>query len=79
VPSGLGKRLFARGHGQCQGGFNGTATQNDDQICNSSVFAASGLLRQPVNPAFATTPDVPAAGFSLYRISAGHGGLQCES
>ena len=79
VPSGLGKRLFARGHGQCQGGFNGTATQNDDQICYSSVFAPSGLLRQPVNPAFATTPDVPAAGFSLYRISVGHGGLQCES
>ncbi len=28
---------------------------------------------------FATTPNVPSAGFSLYRMSKGHGGLQCEA
>jgi hypothetical protein len=28
---------------------------------------------------FATNPDTPAAGFSLYRFSAGHGGLKCEA
>jgi hypothetical protein len=28
---------------------------------------------------FATNPDVPASGFSLYRFSMGHGNLQCEA
>ncbi len=28
---------------------------------------------------FATNPNVPAAGFSLFRFSKGHGGLQCEA
>jgi hypothetical protein len=28
---------------------------------------------------FATNPNVPMAGFSLFRFSKGHGGLQCEA
>ena len=28
---------------------------------------------------FATNPNTPGTGFSLYRFSKGHGGLQCES
>ena len=28
---------------------------------------------------FATNPNMPAAGFSLFRFSKGHGGLQCEA
>ncbi len=35
--------------------------------------------RQPADDTFATNPDTPAAGFSLYRFSIGHGGLQCEA
>ena len=28
---------------------------------------------------FATNANTPATGFSMYRFSSGHGGLQCES
>lgn len=44
-----------------------------------SVFEPMGKLRIPTDQRFATSPDTPAAGFSLYRFSTGHGGLQCES
>ncbi|NTV95526.1 MAG: hypothetical protein HGA75_08935 [Thiobacillus sp.] len=39
----------------------------------------NGVLRKPADTRFATNPDTPAAGFSLYRFSKGHGGLQCEA
>jgi hypothetical protein len=32
-----------------------------------------------VNQTFATQPNTPAPGISLYRFSAGHGGLQCSA
>ena len=38
---------------------------------------ATGRPAQAVNPLFATNPDTPAPGKSLYRFSNGHGGLQC--
>jgi hypothetical protein len=39
----------------------------------------SGNLVQPADRRFATNANTPAAGFSLYRFSTGHGGLQCEA
>jgi hypothetical protein len=32
-----------------------------------------------VNATFATSPDAPLPGLSLYRFSSGHGGLACEA
>ena len=43
------------------------------------MYDESGERRVAVDPTFATTPDVPLPGFSLYRFSTGHGGLQCEA
>ncbi|RMG51978.1 MAG: hypothetical protein D6717_12370, partial [Gammaproteobacteria bacterium] len=40
---------------------------------------ASGVLKQWSDTRFATNPDTPMAGVSLYRFSKGHGGLQCEA
>ena len=45
----------------------------------TSVFDAPGHMRVPADTRFATTPDAPAPGFSLYRFSKGHGGLYCEA
>ena len=63
----------------CQSCHTGTATTNNGQIRYTSVFDAPGQVRQAVNQTFATTPDAPAAGLSLYRFSTGHGGLKCEA
>jgi hypothetical protein len=63
----------------CQNCHTGTAAQNKGQLRFTSVFDDSGLMRAPANATFATTPDTPAAGLSLYRFSSGHGGLQCEA
>ena len=62
----------------CQSCHTGTATQNAGQIRYTSVFESSGSVRLPVDTRFATNPDTPAAGVSLYRFSEGHGGLQCS-
>jgi hypothetical protein len=45
----------------------------------TSAVDASGRLVSVADARFATNPNVPAAGFSLYRFSTGHGGLQCEA
>jgi hypothetical protein len=63
----------------CQNCHTGTAARNNGQIRYPSAFEATGQRRVPVDTTFATTPDVPAAGFSLYRASSGHGGLSCEA
>jgi Bacterial Ig domain len=63
----------------CQQCHTGTATQNSGAIRFTSVFDAAGNPHVPANLTFATEPDVPAAGFSLYRFSAGHGDLQCSA
>ena len=39
----------------------------------------TGALRQVTDTRFATQPDRPAAGFSLFRFSSGHGKNQCEA
>ncbi len=51
--------------------FNGKRTM--------TVFDASGKLVVPTDKRFATNPNTPAAGFSLFRFSKGHGAMQCES
>jgi len=63
----------------CQGCHTGTATDNAGQIRFTSVFAADGSPRSVTNTTFATTPNTPANGISLYRFSSGHGGLQCSA
>ena len=63
----------------CQSCHTGTATRNSGQIRYTNVFDAGGQVRLPADPVFATNPDVPAAGLSLYRFSKGHGGLACEA
>ncbi len=61
----------------CQQCHTGTATHNNGQIRYTSALEASGLPRQAVDSTFATRDNAPAPGVSLYRFSAGHGGLQC--
>ncbi|MCA9000971.1 MAG: cadherin-like domain-containing protein, partial [Planctomycetes bacterium] len=63
----------------CQACHAGSATQNPGQIRYTSVFDGNGQVRQPANDLFATNPDTPAAGISLYRFSTGHGDLQCSA
>jgi len=63
----------------CQNCHSGTATDNNGQIRYLSVFDQSGEPRVAVNNTFATNPDTPADGASLYRFSTGHGGLQCSA
>ncbi|HQT93855.1 MAG TPA: PKD domain-containing protein [Thermoanaerobaculaceae bacterium] len=63
----------------CQSCHTGTAVANNGQIRYTSVFDASGQRRIPVDTTFATTPNTPSAGFSLYRFSQGHGGLECAA
>ncbi len=63
----------------CQSCHTGTATSNNGQIRYTTALDTNGSPRVAVNPTFATQPNTPAAGLSLYRFSAGHGGLQCSA
>ena len=63
----------------CQQCHTGTATRNNGQIRFTSAFEPDGTPRVAVNPVFATNPETPVPGVSLYRFSAGHGGLQCSA
>jgi PKD repeat protein len=64
----------------CQSCHTGTASSNSGQIRFTSAFTdTNGTVRVPANRTFATTPDTPAPGLSLYRFSTGHGGLQCSA
>jgi PKD repeat protein len=64
----------------CQSCHSGTATRNSGQIRYTSAFTdTNGTVRVPADLTFATQPNTPAPGLSLYRFSAGHGGLQCEA
>jgi cytochrome c5 len=64
---------------QCGSCHTGTATQNRGQLRYDSVYDNTGAVRTPLNPVFASNPNTPAAGISLYRFSQGHGGLQCSA
>lgn len=51
--------------------FNGKRTLTAVKADGSPITVA--------DTRFATNPNVPGAGFSLFRFSKGHGGLQCEA
>lgn len=65
----------------CQQCHTGTATSNNGQIRYTSCFTdtTAWAERIAVNQTFATQSNTPASGISLYRFSAGHGGLQCAA
>jgi hypothetical protein len=63
----------------CQSCHTGTATRNNGKIRYTTCFETNGAVRVATNQTFATTPNTPAAGISLYRFSRGHGGLQCSA
>lgn len=56
---------------------NCQACHYDGQRQSSALL--NGALRKPADTRFATNPNTPGTGFSLYRMSKGHGGLQCEA
>jgi hypothetical protein len=62
----------------CQNCHTGTAVHNNGRIRYTDVYDTDGQRRVAVDPTFATTPDTPAPGLSLYRFSTGHGGIKCE-
>jgi len=63
----------------CQSCHTGTATANAGAIRMLDALVGDGSLREPVDDRFATTPDHPAEGVSLYRFSKGHGDLTCSA
>ncbi|MBL8728372.1 MAG: hypothetical protein JNM25_08085 [Planctomycetes bacterium] len=63
----------------CQNCHTGDAVQNAGAIRFDNAFDAPGHLRTTTNQRFATNPNTPAAGFSLYRFSVGHGGVECSA
>ena len=63
----------------CQSCHTGDAVQNAGAIRFTNVFDAPGHSRTTPNARFATEANVPQAGFSLYRFSSGHGGLECAA
>ncbi len=67
----------------CQACHTGNAITNSGQIRYTSALLANGVLRQPgINAPgtnqFGTPLNTPAPGISLYRFSAGHGGVACS-
>jgi hypothetical protein len=44
-----------------------------------TAVSSTGILKTWLDTRFASNPNAPASGFSLYRFSSGHGGLQCEA
>ncbi|MBL8756157.1 MAG: hypothetical protein JNK15_22880 [Planctomycetes bacterium] len=63
----------------CQSCHTGDAASNAGALRFTNVFDTPGHFRTTPNPRFATAPNVPQTGFSLYRFSHGHGGLQCSA
>jgi hypothetical protein len=57
---------------------NCQACHYDGKRTTSAVDASMNLI-VPADTRFATNPNTPASGFSLFRFSKGHGNLQCES
>ncbi len=55
------------------------------QMCHNggtryaTTFDTTGAWRTPADITFATNPDKPATGKSLFRFSSGHGGLYCSA
>ncbi len=58
---------------------NCQACHHDGQQETSAIDPATNTLRHAIDTRFATQPDTPMPGKSLYRFSKGHGDLQCEA
>ncbi len=76
---GSSKRTGWLNEPKCGSCHTGNATQNRGQLRYNTVFNADKSVRTPVVGTFATNPNTPAAGTSLYRFSKGHGDLQCSA
>ncbi|MCA8971604.1 MAG: hypothetical protein KDC95_17560 [Planctomycetes bacterium] len=63
----------------CQNCHTGSATTNSGEIRYTNVFDTTGQRRNPASQLFATNPNTPAPGVSLYRFSKGHGDMQCAA
>ncbi|MCB1233096.1 MAG: hypothetical protein KDN19_22830, partial [Verrucomicrobiae bacterium] len=63
----------------CQSCHTGTHTDNAGQLRFLTSFLEDGSVREPSDDRFATSPDSPAPGISLFRFSHGHGGLTCSA
>jgi hypothetical protein len=50
-----------------------------NSLRDTSAVDANGNPKTTTDTRFATTPNKPSTGYSLYRFSSGHGGLQCEA
>ena len=53
--------------------------QNGMRYTEAVTDQMTGTLRAALDNRFATNPDTPAAGVSLYRYSKGHGDMKCSS
>ncbi|WP_197972097.1 multiheme c-type cytochrome [Nitrosophilus labii] len=53
--------------------------QNGKRYTEAVTDMLTGTLRTTLDSRFATNPDTPIQGKSLYRFSKGHGGLQCSA
>ncbi len=65
-------------------GRTGWLDEPNCQVCHQGAerytsALVNGSMRSVLDTRFATTPNVPASGRSLYRFSTGHGDLQCSS
>ncbi len=58
---------------------NCQACHQNGKRYTSAIDPATNTLRHAIDRRFATTPNTPAQGISLYRFSKGHGSLQCEA
>ncbi len=58
---------------------NCQACHHDGKRELTAIDPVTNTLRNAVDTRFATNPNTPAQGFSLYRFSTGHGRLQCEA
>lgn len=63
----------------CQACHSGLAKSTNPTLAYLTAFSSGTTLRLPADQTFATNPNTPMAGVSLYRFSSGHGGLQCEA
>ncbi|UFS62337.1 hypothetical protein LOH54_11875 [Sulfurimonas sp. HSL-3221] len=68
-------------------GRNGWLEEPNCQACHQDgkryetavTDMQTGRLRAALDTRFATNPNTPASGVSLYRFSAGHGDMQCSA
>lgn len=58
---------------------NCQACHHDGKQEKSAIDPLTNTLRHVMDTRFATLPDTPMPGKSLYRFSKGHGDLQCEA